>query len=283
MTLKLITRALKSMTHKCGLFGAALFVFLTLPAMANAAVSVSTADLNMRSGPNTSFGVIAVIPEGDEVEVFGCVQGYSWCDVAWAGFRGWSYSEFLANVDGENTTFWVDYAPRVSFPVVAFSYFAYHDRWYRKRPWYRKRRYAIRRDRFLRDIRRGRYDARRRPVRRATRIRLRRDRDRFIKVRRNRNRVIIDRKTKTKSVIINRKPGSRPVIKKRTTTRKSVTTRRANTRKTIKTKKVRKTTKTKRNTRVRRNNQKVKARQRNNRANRNRNQNQNIQNRLRRN
>ncbi|MCC5978974.1 MAG: SH3 domain-containing protein [Salinarimonas sp.] len=56
--------------------------------------AATTADLNMRSGPGTQFSVIAAIPRGGRVEVLGCSRG--WCDVVWAGRRGYASERFLS-------------------------------------------------------------------------------------------------------------------------------------------------------------------------------------------
>lgn len=107
---------------------------------AMAARSYSTADVNMRTGPDTDFPVVEVIPEGTPVEVAGCLPDESWCDVIWGPNRGWVYSEYLGFDDrGE-------YVPLPDFglsalriPVVRFSVRTYWDRHYVSRPWYRDR------------------------------------------------------------------------------------------------------------------------------------------------
>jgi len=47
--------------------------------LANAAVVQS--DLNLRGGPGTGYGVVAVMPTGARVEVLGCAG--AWCRVAY--------------------------------------------------------------------------------------------------------------------------------------------------------------------------------------------------------
>ncbi|MEP7248059.1 MAG: SH3 domain-containing protein, partial [Gammaproteobacteria bacterium] len=65
-------------------------------ASAHAEPAFSTADVNMRAGPDVDFPPVAVIPEGEEVYIKGCLRDESWCDVVWEEDRGWVYSEYLA-------------------------------------------------------------------------------------------------------------------------------------------------------------------------------------------
>jgi uncharacterized protein YraI len=107
---------------------------------AHAARGYSTADVNMRTGPDTEFPVVVVIPEGTLVDVRGCLEDESWCDVIWGPNRGWVFSEYLGFADrGE-------YVPLPDFglgalriPVVTFNTRIYWDRYYVRRPWYRDR------------------------------------------------------------------------------------------------------------------------------------------------
>jgi uncharacterized protein YraI len=48
-----------------------------------AAVTHTTANLNLRSGPSTSHKVKAVIPAGAAIDIHSC--GHTWCYMGWAG------------------------------------------------------------------------------------------------------------------------------------------------------------------------------------------------------
>jgi hypothetical protein len=50
-------------------------------------------DVNMRAGPSNSQSVLAAISRGRSVEVISCRQ---WCEVVFAGQRGWVYRSFIA-------------------------------------------------------------------------------------------------------------------------------------------------------------------------------------------
>jgi uncharacterized protein YraI len=63
---------------------------------ANAAVVES--DLNLRSGPGTGYGVVAVMPAGAQVDVLSCSG--SWCRVAYGAAEGWASRSYLAGIGG---------------------------------------------------------------------------------------------------------------------------------------------------------------------------------------
>jgi hypothetical protein len=50
-------------------------------------------DVNMRAGPGNGQAVLATISRGTPVEVVDCRQ---WCEVVFAGQRGWVYKSFIA-------------------------------------------------------------------------------------------------------------------------------------------------------------------------------------------
>ena len=60
---------------------------------AAAAPAVSRADLNVRSGPGTGYGVVGVIQAGETVDVGGC-QG-NWCQVSFDGGTGFANRSYL--------------------------------------------------------------------------------------------------------------------------------------------------------------------------------------------
>ena len=53
-----------------------------------------TTDVNMRAKPDNGAAVILVIPGKSDIEVIGCDY---WCDVVYAGKRGWIYKGFVRN------------------------------------------------------------------------------------------------------------------------------------------------------------------------------------------
>ncbi|NJM35304.1 MAG: SH3 domain-containing protein [Rhodomicrobium sp.] len=117
---------------------AALLSSVAIPALANADARV-TADLNMRAGPSTDFPVVAVLPDGALVDVYGCIRGYTWCDVSWSGYRGWASAGYLRQAYQGNYVPMLEYGPTFDLPIVSFSFGSYWDDYYRDKPWYGRR------------------------------------------------------------------------------------------------------------------------------------------------
>ena len=56
---------------------------------------VTRGSVNMRSGPGTNHGVIAVVPRGAGVDVHDCVTKRGWCRIEWRGRSGWIAQRLL--------------------------------------------------------------------------------------------------------------------------------------------------------------------------------------------
>ena len=125
------------------------------PAVASAAPARVTANVNLRAGPGTQYYPILVLPAGARIELYGCLQGYSWCDISYGRERGWVSSRYLS-------TFYRGpaYRPRpyATVPSVTFN-FGYWDNHYSHRPWYRDRPRRSDWDRDRRDWDRDRRDS----------------------------------------------------------------------------------------------------------------------------
>jgi uncharacterized protein YraI len=124
------------------LAGAVLAVAMLGATAAHAAApGYTTANVNIRTGPDTDFPSIDVIPAGDDVYVEGCLRDESWCDVRWDGERGWVYSEYIAfDYRGEMTPLPDVGLSVFDIPIIAFAADRYWDRYYVGRPWYKDRR-----------------------------------------------------------------------------------------------------------------------------------------------
>jgi uncharacterized protein YraI len=122
------------------LASAALMLSMVSALAVQAAPGYSTANVNIRSGPDTDFPSVGVIPEGDNVDVRGCLNDESWCDVIWEGNRGWVFSEYLAfDYRGQVTPLPDVGLSTFSIPIVAFAANDYWRRHYVGRPWYKER------------------------------------------------------------------------------------------------------------------------------------------------
>lgn len=120
---------------------AALCALVAVPSIADAAVrGFSTANVNMRSGPSTAYPAVTVIPVGAPVTIHGCMSSVNWCDVAFAGGRGWVSGNYVQAAYQQRR---VNVGPRyyqpLGIPTVTFQVGNYWDRHYRGRDFYRDR------------------------------------------------------------------------------------------------------------------------------------------------
>ncbi|MGE4371659.1 MAG: SH3 domain-containing protein [Xanthobacter sp.] len=100
----------------------------------------ATANVNLRTGPDTAYPSAGVIPRGAPLTIEGCLQDESWCDVNWGGLRGWVYSTYLATVRQGQTAVVPDWGlAAIGIPIVAFAAADYWNRYYVGRPWYAQR------------------------------------------------------------------------------------------------------------------------------------------------
>lgn len=109
-------------------------------AAAHAAPGYSTANVNMRAGPDIDFPRVDLIPEGSLIEIKGCLNDESWCDVIWGGSRGWVISEYLAfDYRGEYRPLPDIGIAAIRVPAIRFVANDYWGRFYVGRPWYNDR------------------------------------------------------------------------------------------------------------------------------------------------
>ncbi|RKP45249.1 SH3 domain-containing protein [Trinickia fusca] len=96
----------------------------------------TNAPVEIYAGPAPDYPVVAQVPEGTALAVMGCVEDYSWCDVAAPGLRGWVYAEYLSYPYQGAEVPIVTYGATIGLPVVVFSIDSYWGRYYRDRSWY---------------------------------------------------------------------------------------------------------------------------------------------------
>jgi len=95
----------------------------------------------LRAGPSTEYPLVATLPPGAAVEVFGCEENYGWCDVQLGPDRGWVDAAYLQMAAPSGPVVIADGGVVLGLPIVAFTFGTYWDRWYRGRPWYARRPY----------------------------------------------------------------------------------------------------------------------------------------------
>ena len=93
----------------------------------------------MRAGPDRDYPPVRKIPKNRRVEVFGCLNDWSWCDVGYRRDRGWVAAHLLsADYRGRRQRF-DSVAPYIGIGVLAFMFGTYWDNHYRGRPFYSER------------------------------------------------------------------------------------------------------------------------------------------------
>lgn len=109
---------------------------LLLPGVAVAVPAMVTTDLNYRGGPGVQHQRLGTIPAGRTVDVRGCIQGFGWCRIYWAGRTGWVSGTYLAYLErGYRRAPLPSVDLAIGVPIITFGI----DRWDRDR-WYHHRR-----------------------------------------------------------------------------------------------------------------------------------------------
>lgn len=115
---------------------AALSLSLAAISSASAADGYVTGNVSLRSGPSSSYPRVTMLSAGTSVAIEGCVDGWSWCDVATGEDRGWVAGNFLQEEYQGQRVLIPDYGLQIGIPIVAFEFSTYWDNNYRNRPWY---------------------------------------------------------------------------------------------------------------------------------------------------
>lgn len=109
------------------------------PVSALAAPGLVRNSATLRAGPGFGFPAVDRIPAGARVNIHGCIRGGAWCDVSYAGERGWVAATRLAYLYRHRYVYLPDYADDV--PIVPFVLSSYWDSYYVGRPWYHRHAY----------------------------------------------------------------------------------------------------------------------------------------------
>ncbi len=107
--------------------------------LASAQDAYTSRPMNLRAGPNRAYPLVAQLDAGAPLDVHGCLDDWSWCDVSFQDDRGWIYAGGVSFVyQGERVPLY-SYGPHLGLPVITFSLTAYWGDYYRGRPWYAQR------------------------------------------------------------------------------------------------------------------------------------------------
>jgi uncharacterized protein YraI len=108
---------------------------------AAATAAIATGNVNLRAGPSTAYPVVTVVPAGARITTYGCLDGYSWCDIGLGVTRGWVSANYIQVVyRGAPVVLTPTLGPRIGIVVVGYNR-AYWDRYYVRYPWYSTWRY----------------------------------------------------------------------------------------------------------------------------------------------
>jgi uncharacterized protein YraI len=125
--------------RRFGLLACLALLLSALPFAASAQRAYAISGADIFAGPGSDYPVVAHLGPGVGLNLNGCLADYSWCDVSFAGSRGWVYAGDLGYPYQRNRVPVLEYGPRLGLPIVTFSLGNYWDHYYRGRPWYRER------------------------------------------------------------------------------------------------------------------------------------------------
>jgi uncharacterized protein YraI len=95
-----VTRKRTQWFRRRVLYAAAMLAFVSTAA--DAATAVLGSSTNLREGPSTAYEVIRVVPQGATVQINGCIEGVTWCDVTYGVDTGWLSSGSLLYTGGNH-------------------------------------------------------------------------------------------------------------------------------------------------------------------------------------
>jgi uncharacterized protein YraI len=94
---------------------------LALQSSAFAAPAVVTTDMALRLGPGPTYPVVGVIERNAMVDVMGCIDAGTWCQVSWAGKTGWTFANYLAYQHAGNLVLLPQARSQVQIPTVVYQ------------------------------------------------------------------------------------------------------------------------------------------------------------------
>lgn len=112
---------------------------LAAPAIASAETAYTNAAVNLRAGPDAGYPRIATLRAGQRVEIHGCINDWSWCDISVGRERGWVSAGYLGSDYRGRRVAVSGYGTQMGLPVLGFVLGTYWDSHYRGRSWYSQR------------------------------------------------------------------------------------------------------------------------------------------------
>lgn len=111
---------------------------VALPALAQE-TAYTTSMVTLQSGPAPDYPAVGTFGANTPVTLYGCLDGYYWCDVSYQDARGWVDGQALAFPYEDRRVPVAVYGPELSLPVVTFSFGNYWQDHYRGRPFFAER------------------------------------------------------------------------------------------------------------------------------------------------
>jgi len=101
------------------LFAAAATLALASPALAIPGTALT--DLPLRAGPGPMHPVIATVERNGTVEVEGCNEGGTWCQVSVAGRRGWVFGAHVAAKQADKQVIITEQRQALQVPTIQYQ------------------------------------------------------------------------------------------------------------------------------------------------------------------
>ncbi len=118
------------------LAASALLASAALPASAMAADGIAVQSGTLRAGPATDYPAVGHVRSGEPLTIYGCIRGYTWCDVSTDADRGWFPGARIAFIRQGHRVFLPEVAPEIGIGIVGFGVDEYWQDHYRNRPFY---------------------------------------------------------------------------------------------------------------------------------------------------